>query len=90
MKNLEAYVNTHMNQWAKFDDRDNIDVYNLDDATAQKIFNSIDNDLSPENVHCDGEESHSQVIEKTRMFVDAAKELMALGFRSADRWSMFA
>ena len=44
----------------------------------QRIADSIDADLSPENLTCDGELSRSQVQTRYRALTAAAKELMQL------------
>ena len=51
----------------------------LQDATdRQRIADSIDADLSPENLTCDGELSRSQVQTRYRALTAAAKELQKL------------
>jgi len=51
----------------------------LDNATdRQKIADSIDSDLSPENLTCDGELPRSQVQARYRQLSAAARELQKL------------
>jgi hypothetical protein len=51
----------------------------LDNATdRQKIADSIDCDLSPENLTCDGELSPREVQARYRALTSAAKELQKL------------
>ena len=89
MKNLTEYVE-RLNAMNKIFKRPTIDLDNLTDDMAQDIFNSLDGDLSPENLHCDGEISAAQARKKAKLFYAAANELMALGFRSNEKWSEFA
>jgi len=89
MKNLTEYVE-RLNAMNKIFNRPTIDLDNLTDDMAQDIFNSLDGDLSPENLHCDGEISAAQARKKAKLFYAAANELMALGFRSNEKWSEFA
>ena len=44
----------------------------------QSVANSLDCDLSPENLSCDGELSRSQVQVKYRALTQVAKELQKL------------
>ena len=44
----------------------------------QSVANSLDCDLSPENLSCDGELSRSQVQAKYRALTQVAKELQKL------------
>jgi len=47
-------------------------------ADRQAIADCIDNELSPENLTCDGELSRSQVQQRYRLLTGAARELLAL------------
>ncbi len=47
-------------------------------ADRQRIADSIDADMSPENLTCDGELSRSQVQARYRALMAAAKELKKL------------
>ena len=44
----------------------------------QKIAEMIDCQLSPENLHCDGEISNTEAMRKLRRLNAVAKELLAL------------
>jgi len=44
----------------------------------QEVANCLDNDLSPENLCCDGELSRSQVLTKHRELTSVVKELQKL------------
>ena len=47
-------------------------------SDRQKIADSIDSDLSPENLTCDGELPRSQVQARYKQLTAAAKELIKL------------
>lgn len=75
MKELKAYVE-QKNQWnALFKGRQ----FELQTAKGrQEVANSLDADLSPENLTCDGELPRSQVQAKYRQLTKAAEQLVAL------------
>ncbi|KKM96012.1 hypothetical protein LCGC14_1182310 [marine sediment metagenome] len=80
MSHLKEYVEG-LNRMSDIFGGEQIDLDNLDDAVAQRIFNSLDSDLSPENLTCDGELSFAAVQKKARILNGAATELMAMGFQ---------
>ncbi len=47
-------------------------------ADRRKIAQSIDSQLSPENLHCDGEISAAEAGRKFRFLTKAAEQLMKL------------
>lgn len=73
MKNLKAYVE-RKNAWSKLFGSQPL-VIGRDN---QKIADSLDCDLSPENLHCDGEISAAQARAKYRALTAAARELQQL------------
>ena len=51
----------------------------LDTASGRKaIAEQLDSDLSPENLHCDGEISQAQAMKKYRALSKAAEQLIKL------------
>ena len=51
----------------------------LDTASGRKaIAEQLDCDLSPENLHCDGEISQAQAMKKYRALSKAAEQLLKL------------
>ena len=62
MKNLEAYVE-QKNAWNKIFSISAIN-FPLSQANANELMNMIGSELSPENLHCDGEASPNQVRNK--------------------------
>ena len=75
MKDLKQYV-AQKNSWnAIFKGR----TYDLSIALdRQAIANSIDADLSPENLTCDGELPRAQVMARKKFLVKAAEQLLKL------------
>jgi hypothetical protein len=72
---LEQYV-TQMNTWRKISKRPELSLLNAKDR--QTIANSIDGELSPENLTCDGELSPSMVRQRHARLTRVAKELMSI------------
>jgi len=75
MKALQAYID-QKNRWnSMFKGKQ----YEIQTAKGrQEVANSLDADLSPENLTCDGELPRSQVQAKYRKLSLAAKELQKL------------
>ena len=75
MRTLQAYVESK-NKWRAIFGKGPL---NLDNATdRQRIAETIDAELSPENLTCDGELSHSQVQARYKQLITAAKQLVEL------------
>lgn len=72
---LEQYVD-QKNSWGKMFGSKPLSLLNAKDR--QKIADSIDADLSPENLTCDGELPRSQVQARFRMLTRAAQELQSI------------
>lgn len=72
---IEAYVE-NKNRWAAIFQGKELSLLNA--ADRQTIADSIDADLSPENLTCDGELRGSQVQAKYRMLIKAARELKSI------------
>jgi len=72
---LTAYVD-RKNAFAKIFGNRQLSLQNA--ADRQAIADSIDSDLSPENLTCDGELSRSQVQARYKTLTKAAKELQKL------------
>ena len=76
MRNLKAYVD-QKNFWNQFAKRPLLDAANLTPAQIQDLFESIQCDLSPENLCCDGELRGAALKKKTAMINGAVRELRA-------------
>lgn len=72
---LEQYVESK-NAWAAIFKGRKLSLLNAQDR--QSIANSIDADLSPENLTCDGELSGFQVRAKAKFLRRAAEELQSI------------
>jgi hypothetical protein len=72
---LEAYV-AQKNAWAKIWNKRELSLLNATDR--QTIANSIDSEMSPENLTCDGELPPAMVRDKMRRLTRCAEELLGL------------
>ena len=75
MKALEQYVE-RKNSWGKVFGSKPLSLSNAKDRQA--IASSIDSDLSPENLSCDGELSRSAVNARYSQLTRAAAQLQKL------------
>lgn len=72
---LEAYVE-QKNKWAAIFKGKQLSL--LNSADRQAIADSLDCDLSPENITCDGERSRSEVQRLYKFYTRAAQELQSI------------
>ena len=75
MSALTSYVD-RKNSFAKIFGNKELSLQNA--ADRKRIAESIDSDLSPENLTCDGELPRSQVNARYKQLTAAAKELIKL------------
>lgn len=75
MRNLENYID-QKNSWGKFFNTPAI-TFPLSEADAKSVAGSIDSELSPENLHCDGEITAQQAHKKYVYLTTVARELEA-------------
>ena len=75
MSALTQYVD-RKNSFAKIFGNKELSLQNASDR--KRIAESIDSDLSPENLTCDGELPRSQVQARYKSLTAAAKELIKL------------
>ena len=73
MKNLKAYVESK-NQWNAIFGTPAM-TFPLSQADANDLMNSIGSELSPENLHCDGEASITHVRAKVKQLNSVTKQL---------------
>ena len=73
MKNLEAYIE-QKNAWNKIFSIESIN-FPLSQANANELMNMIGSELSPENLHCDGEASITHVRAKAKQLNLVSKQL---------------
>ncbi len=72
---LEQYVE-QKNRWGALFGNQPLSL--LDARDRQRIAESIDSELSPENLTCDGELPRSQVQARYKMLTRAAQELQSI------------
>ncbi len=72
---IEQYVDSK-NKWGALFGNKPLSLLNA--ADRQKIADSIDADLSPENLTCDGELPASQVRARHQFLTRCARELMSI------------
>jgi len=72
---LTAYVD-RKNSFADIFGQRHLSLQSAEDR--QRIASSIDSDLSPENLTCDGELSRAQVQARYKALTSAAQELVQL------------
>ena len=75
ISNIEQYVE-QKNSWGKIFGSKPLSLLNAKDR--QSIANSLDADLSPENLTCDGELPRSQVQAKFKYLTRCAQELKSI------------
>ena len=72
---LQEYVD-QMNRWNAIFDRSAM-TFPLSQSNANDLMNKIAGELSPENLHCDGEISARQAQAKYNNYMRVLKELRA-------------
>jgi hypothetical protein len=72
---IEQYV-AQKNQWRAVFKQKPLSLLNANDRQA--IANSIDSEMSPENLTCDGELRGSAVRDKMRFLTRCAEELLSI------------
>lgn len=75
IQTLEHYVE-QKNSWNKIFGQAPLSLLNKIDR--QVVADSIDAALSPENLHCDGEISHAQAMQKYKYLTRCAQELLSI------------
>ena len=74
MKNLQHYIDNR-NQWNSFFPNSKQITFPLSQKNADDLARSLDSDLSPENLHCDGEISRAEAQRKYNYYGSVIKEL---------------
>jgi hypothetical protein len=75
MKALQAYVD-QKNKWAAIFNGAQMELTTA--KGRQRVADSLDCDLSPENLTCDGELSRAEVNSRYKKLMSAATQLKAL------------
>ena len=74
MRNLTHYIN-HRNTWNSFFPNSKQITFPLSQKNIDGLARSLDSDLSPENLHCDGEISHAEAQRKYNYYGKGITEL---------------
>ena len=74
MKNLTHYIDNR-NQWNSFFPSNKTITFPLTQKNVDGLARSLDGDLSPENLHCDGEISQAEAQRKYNYYGKVIKEL---------------
>jgi hypothetical protein len=72
---LETYVE-QKNAWERLFKQPELSLLRAEDR--QRIADSIDSDLSPENLSCDGELSRTQIQQRYAFLTRCARELQSI------------
>jgi hypothetical protein len=78
MKNLKTYIE-QQNVWRGYANLPLFDINNLSANDVTDLSLSLSSDLSPENLHCDGEITITQARAKYAFYFLVAKELNKMG-----------
>jgi len=73
MKNLKKYID-NTNGWNAIFGGPAV-TFPLSQKDVDSIGQSLDSELSPENLHCDGEISYKEAIKKGNYFMNVLDEL---------------
>jgi hypothetical protein len=76
MKNLTHYIDNR-NQWNSFFPSNKTITFPLTQKNVDGLARSLDCDLSPENLHCDGEISQAEAQRKYNYYGRVIRELEA-------------
>ena len=74
MKNLAHYIDNR-NSWNSFFPNSKTIGFPLSQKTVNDLAESLDGDLSPENLHCDGEISQAEAQHKYNYYGRVIKDL---------------
>jgi hypothetical protein len=88
MKNtLAQYVDQH-NSWQKIWDKAHvdIDINNMSKLQADDLIRKLDSEMSPENLHCDGEITHSQAQDKYDYYMAVWQDLRSVYYKN--NWTL--
>jgi hypothetical protein len=78
MKNLKTYIE-QQNVWRGYANFPLFDIKNLSANDVTELASSLSSDLSPENLHCDGEITIAQARAKYSFYTKVAMELNKTG-----------
>ena len=89
MENLKSYINDYINLWSRFSGKPEMEFPPTKEEDVIEILDSIEGNLSPENLHCDGEISHAEANRKYKYFMRVQQELVQLvrSYRTTNAWN---
>lgn len=79
-KSMKSFID-HMNQFIEFSNKKPVNYPVRTNRDAFEVFEELDNHLSPENLHCDGEISLHEANKKYFMLERLGKMLIRKGFK---------
>ena len=88
LKNMKTFVE-YLNNWFSMYDKKLIQYPVKTVRDAHEIFLELDHELSPENLHCDGEISLVEANKKYWKLHKLGIQLIRKGFKPASKWSEF-
>jgi hypothetical protein len=74
MKNLQRYLDEKINFWAKFQNK-TLMTLPLSTEDIEVVTDSLACNLSPENLHCDGEITRAQAQTKYNFYMRVHRDL---------------
>lgn len=84
---LEQYV-AQYNSWNKIFDKSHVDINinNITQDQAHSLIMKLDSEMSPENLHCDGEITHAQAQDKYDHLMGVWQDLRHLYYKKG--WTL--
>ncbi len=82
MKNLELYI-SKKNFMNDLFNKPLININALTLEDVKNLYDSLDCDMSPENISCDGELSYGEVKKRSKFYNAVLADLEKMGFKAA-------
>ena len=89
---LKKFIEEENSFATKFPSLKGMPTYDIDaltDKEAQKMFARLDNHLSPENLHQDGERTAAKAERYRKLYTAAIKDLQKKGFKYKGKFHSF-
>jgi len=83
MKHLNEYI-SQKNVWKRLTGKPELRIEAINQREAEDLFRSLANDLSPENLTCDGELRGSALQRKAAMLKGAVRDLEWMGYTAPE------
>ena len=83
MKHLNEYI-SQKNRWKRLTGKPELRIEAINQREAEDLFRSLANDLSPENLTCDGELRGSALQRKAAMLKGAVRDLEWMGYTAPE------